>query len=72
MLKEPISLPTGYTIAVQREDGAPWMHGTVIEHGNEDQSDRLYKICITMSGHIFTRNIRHIKCIQITAEYYLK
>ena len=33
------SIPIGYTVAVQREVGGPWTHGTVVENGDLNCSD---------------------------------
>ena len=67
-LKEPISLFTQYTVAIQGEDGGPWMHDTVIDPGNEDHNGRSYKIFITNTRKIVIGNTRHIKCTPITSK----
>ena len=36
-------MPAGSMVAVQRDDGEPWIYGTIIEHSADDYIDRLYK-----------------------------
>ena len=37
-------IPTGLTVAVQREDVRPWLHGNVVGHGTVYHNGRSYKI----------------------------
>ena len=37
-------IPEKSTVVVQREDGGPWKHGTVVEHGINEYNSRSYKI----------------------------
>ena len=37
-IKEHTITPTESTVTVQREDSGPWMHKTIIEHGDEEQN----------------------------------
>ena len=45
--KDSSFLYTGSTVEVQKEDGSPWTHVTVLRHGLEEHNCRSYKICIT-------------------------
>ena len=45
-----VSILTGYTIAVQSEDGGPWTHGTVEGKADHNHHERSYNICITKIG----------------------
>ena len=47
VLQEPISLHTGFIVAIQREDGGPWTHGSIIVYGTKDHSERSNRIYIT-------------------------
>ena len=33
------SIPTGSTVAIQREDGGPWMHGMIVGKGDHNHHD---------------------------------
>ena len=57
--KEAISLDTWSAEAIQREDNEPWMHGTIIEHGCEDNNSSSYKIHFTKTWQVITRNMTH-------------
>ena len=52
--------------------GEPWMHGTIIEHGNTEHSGGSYRICITKTGWIVTGNTGYIKQMPITAEWLIE
>ena len=65
------SFPSGSTVVGQCKDGGPWTHGTVFGRGNHNHN-RSYMICTTKTGHIVTRNSKHIKAIAIIAEQYLQ
>ena len=60
------------TIAVQIEDGRPWMHETIIGYGAEDHNERYYRIRVTKSGHAVVRKKRHMKTTPILAEDNLR
>ena len=45
--KSSLFLPTGSTVAAQRENSRPWSHDTEVEHGLEDHNGRSYKIWVT-------------------------
>ena len=47
-------IPTGSTLAVQREDGGFWKHDT---HGTQDQNARSYTICMKKMGCIIMRTV---------------
>ena len=66
-----VSIPTGSTVAVQCKDGGPWTHGTLEGKGNHNHQEKSYNICITKTGWLVTRERKHIKPTQITAEQYL-
>ena len=38
------SIPIGYTVVVQHEDGGMWTHGIMEGRGNHNHNDRLYAI----------------------------
>ena len=66
-----MSLPIGYTVAVQCEDGGLWTHGMIEGKGDHNHHDRSYHIHITKTGRLVTQNRQHIKPTQISAEQYL-
>ena len=47
-------IPTGLAVAVQQEDGRPWIHGTVVDSGNYNHHDRSYIIQLTTNGRCIT------------------
>ena len=42
-----VSIPLGSTVAVQQEDEAPWIHGTIVGKDNYNHYNRSYKIQVT-------------------------
>ena len=58
----------GSTVVVQWEDGWLWTHWTIAVAGNNNHKNRSYTIRITRTGHIVTKNSRHIKTTLIPAE----
>ena len=56
----------------QWEDDGPWTHGTVVSRGDCIHNNRIMKISVTKTGHIITRNSKHIKTTSITGEQYLR
>ena len=66
-----VSIPTGSTVVVQHEDGGPQIPGTVEGKGDDNHHERSYDICITKTEQLVTRDRKHIKPTQITAEKYL-
>ena len=62
----------GSIIVVQWQNGGLWTHGTVVGGGDHNHNNRSYTIRITKTGHIITRNSKHIKTTPITAEQYLR
>ena len=67
-IEEPISIHTASTVVIQREDGRPWMNGSITEHGNEDYNGKSYKKWTIKCGQKVTRSERHIKHTPITVE----
>ena len=65
-------IPLGSTVAIQREDGRPWTHGTVVNTGNDNHYDRSYIVQLTTTGKQITRNRCHIKPTNITADSYVQ
>ena len=55
------TIPIVSMIVVQREDGGPWTHGTVVGKQDHNHNNRSYTICITKTGQLTTRNSKHIK-----------
>ena len=66
-----VSILTGSTVVVQWKDGGWWTHGPREGKGNHNHIERLYNIHITKIGQLVTRDRKHIKPTQITAEQYL-
>ena len=62
----------GSTIAVQWQDGGPWTHCTIVGAGYHNHNNRSCRIRVTKTGHMATRNSKHIKTSPITAEHYLR
>ena len=46
---------------VQREDTGPWTHGTIIDHNKAKLNMRSYRIKLSLTGHLVTRNTKHIR-----------
>ena len=65
-------IPIGSTVAVQREDGGPGNYRTIVEKCDPHHNDRSYKVKVTMTGWLTTRNSKHLKAIPITGEEYLR
>ena len=47
-------IPIGSAVMVQREDGRPWTHGTIVGSGDYNHHDRSYIIQLTMNGRHIT------------------
>ena len=43
-------IPPGSTVAVQQEDAGPLTNDTIIEKGDTDHNDQLYKLRVTKTG----------------------
>ena len=43
----------------------------IVGKGNHNHNDRSYTIIVTKTGQLITRNSKHVKPTQITAEQYL-
>ena len=50
------NIPIGSAVAVQHDDGGPWIHGTVVNTGNHKHHDRSYIIQLTTNGRCISRN----------------
>ena len=70
-LKEHSLIPAVPSVVVQREDRELWMHGTIIEYGEEEHNGWSYKIHITKMDRIVMRNMRYDKWILVSSEQYL-
>ena len=70
MLKENVFLPTGSTVAVQREDVRTYTHETITKHDDIDHSGRFHKIGIMKTGRVVPRASRHKKATSILPEQY--
>ena len=66
------NIPMGSAVAVQLEDGGPWIHGTVVDIGNHNHHDRSYVIQLTTNGRHISRNRWHIRPTTVTADRYLQ
>ena len=69
---EPEIFPMGSLVMVQKEDGGPWTHGTIINHNKEDHHMRSYRIQLSLTGHVVTRNMKHVKKTSIMPWMYRK
>ena len=67
---EPEIFPIGSWVMVQREDGGPWTHGTIINHNKEDHHMQSYRIKLSLSGHVVTRNMKHVRKTSIMPWMY--
>ena len=47
-------IPIVSAVAVQRENGRPWTHGTVVSSGDYNHHGRSYVIQLTMNGRCIT------------------
>ena len=65
-------IPLRSTVVVQREDGRPWTHGTVVNTGDHNHHDRSYIVQLTMTGKQITRNRHHIKPTNIITDSYIQ
>ena len=54
-------LPIGTQVMVQKEDTGPWTHGTIIHHNKAEHNKRSYRIKLPLTGHVVTRNTKHIR-----------
>ena len=69
---EPEIFPIGALVIVQKEDGGPWTHGTIINHNKEDHHMQSYRIKLSLSGCVITRNTKHIRETSIMPWMYRK
>ena len=54
--KESLVIPFGSTVATLCEDGRLWTHDTIVDWRNANHSDQSYRIQLTKTGCIITRN----------------
>ena len=59
---EPEIFPIGSLVMVQKEDGGPWTHGTIIDHNKENHHMQSYRIQLSLTGCVVTRNMKHVLC----------
>ena len=45
------------TVAIQHEDGRPWIHGILVERDGGSHSDKSYRVQLTKIKSIIIRNI---------------
>ena len=69
---QPEIFPIGSLVMVQKEDGGPWTHGTIINHNKEDHHMQSYRIKLSLSGCVVTRNMKHIRKTSIMLWMYRK
>ena len=69
---EPEIFPIGSLVMDWKEDGGPWTHGTIINHNKEEHHMRSYRIKLSLSGHVITRNTKHIRKTSIMLWMYRK
>ena len=67
-----VSIPTGFTVVVQHEDGGLWTHGTVEGKGDHNHHEISYNIHISKTGELVNKDRKHIQPAQITSEQYLQ
>ena len=65
-------IPIGSTVVDQSEDKGPWTHGTVMGKEDNNHNDQEYKIHMTKTGQLITRNRKHVKVMPITSKQYLR
>jgi len=70
--KEPKEFYIGQQIMVQKEDQGPWTHGMIVARNTADHNNRSYKVKITMTNRIITRNEKHIRASKIPTSTYEK
>ena len=68
---EPEIFPIGSLVMVQKEDGGPWTHGTLIDHNKEDHHIHSYRIQLSLTGCVVSRkyeackeNFHHARDVQ--------
>ena len=66
------SIPTGSTVAVQKEDSRSWTHGTIVGNGTEDHNGRSYKLRVNMTRCTIIRVKKHVTATPILREDYLR
>lgn len=71
-MKEPKEYYIGQPIMVQKEDQGPWTHGVIVARNTADHNNRSYKVKITMTDRIITRNEKHIRASKIPTSTYEK
>jgi hypothetical protein len=62
----------GQPVMVQKEDKGPWTHGMIIARNSCDHNNRSYKVKLTLSQRIITRNTIHLRPSKIPTTTYEK
>ena len=57
---------------VQKEDRGPCTHGTIIDHNKQEHHMQSYRIKLSLSGCVITRNTKHIRKTSIMPWMYRK
>ena len=65
-------MPIGSIVLFQREDGRPWIRGSITEKGDQNHTDQSYKVCMTKTGQLITETANILKMTPITSEQYLR
>ena len=69
--KDSLSFLIRSTVAIQHEDGGPWMHGVIKGTNNSYHNWRSYIVRVTKTGRLIILNTRHIGNTTITIEQHL-
>ena len=64
-------MPIGSTVAIQYEDGGPWMHRVIEEANKIDHNGRSYTNRVMNTGRLIMQITRHICSTPITTQQYL-
>ena len=65
-------LLTVSNVAMQHEDGEPWIEGPVVGHRFDNHHGRSYKIRVVKMGHTIISASRHINITLGTVNKYLR
>ena len=69
---EPEIFLVGSLVMFQKEDGGPWTHGTIIDHNKEGHHMQSYRIQLSLTGRVVTRNMKHVRKTYIMPWMYRK
>ena len=67
---EPEILPISTQVIAQREDTGAWTHDTIIDYNKAEHNMRSYRIKLSVTGHVVTKNTRHIRKMVIKPWMY--